>query len=139
MLITFPFFHIGGWNTFTPLFHKGITSVLLREFDPGLILKLIHEGRVENFGAVEAMLQFLIAHPKFRETDFSKLKAITTATAPCSKAVIGSFCDPGIGRRQQLARMELPYSGGVSAVSHKSTAIGACPVQALTSRIISSG
>ncbi|MER2529637.1 MAG: AMP-binding protein, partial [Candidatus Competibacter denitrificans] len=65
VLITFPFFHIGGWNTFTPLLHAGVTSVLLREFNPGLILELIHEGRVENFGAVEAMLQFLIAHPKF--------------------------------------------------------------------------
>jgi acyl-CoA synthetase (AMP-forming)/AMP-acid ligase II len=74
VLITFPFFHIGGWNTFTPLFYAGITGILMREFNPGLMLELIHAGRVENFGAVEAMLQFLIAHPKFGETDFSKLK-----------------------------------------------------------------
>ena len=71
VLITFPFFHVGGWNTFTPLLHAGITSVLMREFNSGLVLDLIHEGRVENFGAVEAMLQFLCVHPKFCETDFS--------------------------------------------------------------------
>ncbi|MFO1421352.1 MAG: AMP-binding protein [Candidatus Competibacteraceae bacterium] len=106
VLITFPFFHIGGWNTFTPLFHAGITSVLLREFNPGLILELIHEGRVENFGAVEAMLQFLIAHPKFRETDFSKLKAITTAAAPCSKAVMQTFLDKGIPISQSYGMTE---------------------------------
>lgn len=106
VLITFPFFHIGGWNTFTPLFHAGITSVLLREFNPGLILELIHEGRVENFGAVEAMLQFLIAHPKFGETDFSKLKAITTAAAPCSKAVMQTFLDKGIPISQTYGMTE---------------------------------
>ncbi|MDG4595888.1 MAG: AMP-binding protein [Candidatus Contendobacter sp.] len=106
VLITFPFFHIGGWNTFTPLFHAGITSVLLREFNPGLILELIHAGRVENFGAVEAMLQFLIAHPKFGETDFSRVKAITTAAAPCSKAVMKTFLDKGIPISQSYGMTE---------------------------------
>lgn len=106
VLITFPFFHIGGWNTFTPLFHAGITSILMREFNPGLMLELIHEGRVENFGAVEAMLQFLIAHPKFAETDFSQLKTITTAAAPCSKAVMQTFLDKGIPISQTYGMTE---------------------------------
>ena len=106
VLITFPFFHIGGWNTFTPLFHAGITSVLLREFNPGLMLELIHEGRVETFGAVEAMLQFLIAHPKFAETDFSQLKAITTAAAPCSTAVMQTFLDKGVPISQTYGMTE---------------------------------
>ena len=106
VLITFPFFHVGGWNTFTPLFHAGVTSVLMREFDPGLVLELIHEGRVENFGAVEAMLQFLIAHPKFAETDFSNVKAITTAAAPCSKAVMQTFIDKGIPVSQTYGMTE---------------------------------
>lgn len=106
VLITFPFFHIGGWNTFTPLFHAGITSVLMREFNPGLVLELIHEGRVENFGAVEAMLQFLIAHPKFAETDFSNLKAINTAAAPCSKSVMQVFLDKGVRVSQTYGMTE---------------------------------
>ncbi|MBL8658795.1 MAG: AMP-binding protein [Rhodospirillales bacterium] len=106
VLITFPFFHIGGWNTFTPLFHAGITSILLREFNPGLVLDLIHEGRVENFGAVEAMLQFLIAHPKFNETDFSRLKAINTAAAPCSKSVMQVFLDKGVRISQTYGMTE---------------------------------
>ncbi len=106
VLITFPFFHIGGWNTFTPLFHAGITSVLMREFNPGLVLELIDEGRVENFGAVEAMLQFLIAHPKFADTDFSKLKAIITAAAPCSAAVMQKFLERGIPVSQTYGMTE---------------------------------
>lgn len=106
VLITFPFFHIGGWNTFTPLYHAGITSVLMRDFNPGLVLDLIHEGRVENFGAVEAMLQFLIAHPKFAETDFSRLKGIITAAAPCSKAVMKVFLDKGVPISQTYGMTE---------------------------------
>ena len=106
VLITFPFFHIGGWNTFTPLFHAGVTAVLMREFNPALVLELIQEGRVENFGAVEAMLQFLIAHPKFAETDFSKVKAITTAAAPCSRAVMQVFLDKGIPISQTYGMTE---------------------------------
>lgn len=106
VLITFPFFHIGGWNTFTPLFHAGIASVLMREFNPGLILELIDQGRVENFGAVEAMLQFLIAHPNFPRTDFSRLKAITTAAAPCSRAVMQAFLDKGVPISQTYGMTE---------------------------------
>jgi fatty-acyl-CoA synthase len=106
VLITFPFFHIGGWNTLTPLFHVGVTGVLMREFNAGLVLELIHEGRVENFGAVEAMLQLLIAHPKFGETDFSCLKAINTAAAPCSKAVMQIFLDKGIPISQTYGMTE---------------------------------
>ncbi|MBL8252894.1 MAG: AMP-binding protein, partial [Candidatus Competibacter sp.] len=114
------------------LFHMGITSVLLREFDPGLILKLIHEGRVENFGAVEAMLQFLIAHPKFGETDFSRLKAITTAAAPCSKAVMQVFLDKGIPISQTYGMTEagpsnfayIPRSDSLEELLTNSASIG---------------
>ena len=106
VLITFPFFHIGGWNTLTLLFYAGVTSVLMREFNAGLVLELIHEGRVESFGAVEAMLQFIIAHPKFGETDFSCLKAINTAAAPCSKAVMQIFLDKGVPISQTYGTTE---------------------------------
>ncbi|MFZ4535343.1 class I adenylate-forming enzyme family protein [Propionivibrio sp.] len=132
VLITFPFFHIGGWNTFTPLFHAGLTSVLMREFNPGLVLDLIHEGRIQNFGAVEAMLQFLIAHPKFGETDFSRLQAITTAAAPCSKAVMQTFLDKGVPISQTYGMTEagpsncayIPRSDSMEDLLANSASIG---------------
>jgi fatty-acyl-CoA synthase len=52
------------------------------------------------------MLQFLIAHPKFAETDFSGLKAITTAAAPCSKAVMRTFLDRGVRISQSYGMTE---------------------------------
>ncbi|MEO5373360.1 MAG: AMP-binding protein [Alphaproteobacteria bacterium] len=132
VLITFPFFHIGGWNTLTPLFHAGVTGVLMREFNPGLVLELIHDGRVENFGAVEAMLQFMIAHPKFAETDFSRVKAITTAAAPCSKAVMQTFLDKGVPISQTYGMTEagpsnyayIPRSDSMEELLTNSASIG---------------
>jgi fatty-acyl-CoA synthase len=132
VLITFPFFHIGGWNTVTPLIHAGVTGVLMREFNPGLVLELIHQGRVENFGAVEAMLQFLIAHPKFPETNFSRVKAITTAAAPCSRAVMQVFLDKGIPISQTYGMTEagpsnfayLPRTGSMEELLTNAASIG---------------
>lgn len=105
-LLTFPLFHVGGWNTFTTIFHVGKETILLREFDPGLVLDLINEGRIDHFGGVEAMLQFIIAHPKFKDTDFSGLKSITTAGAPCSKEVMKVFLDKGIAVAQSYGLTE---------------------------------
>lgn len=154
VLITFPFFHIGGWNTFTPLFHAGVTSVLMREFNPGLILDLIHAGQVENFGAVEAMLQFLIAHPKFHNTDFSNLKAIITAAAPCSKAVMQTFLDKGVPISQTYGMTEagpsnfayIPRSDSMEELLANSASIGTsmfhCDAQIVdqtTGRVVAAG
>ncbi len=105
-LIIFPFFHIGGWNTFTPIFHVGKENILLREFDAGLVLELIDQGRIDHFGAVEAILQFMIAHPKFHEIDFTSLKSITTAGAPCSKKVMNAFLDKGVPIAQSYGLTE---------------------------------
>ena len=52
------------------------------------------------------MLQFLIAHPKFAETDFSRLKGIITAAAPCSKAVMKVFLDKGVPISQTYGMTE---------------------------------
>ncbi len=105
-LIIFPFFHIGGWNTFTPIFHTGKENILLREFDPGLLLELIDQGRIDHFGAVEAVLQFMIAHPKFDETDFTSLRSITTAGAPCSKEVMNRFLNKEVSIAQSYGLTE---------------------------------
>lgn len=90
-LLTFPFFHVGGWNTFHPIFTSGGKCVLLRDFDPGRLLELIEQEKVVHFGGVEAMLQFITAHPNFEKTDLSSLKLVNTAGAPCAPEVMEPF------------------------------------------------
>ena len=40
-LLTFPFFHIGGWNVLNSTVYIGGVSIMMRDFDPDLLLDLI--------------------------------------------------------------------------------------------------
>jgi fatty-acyl-CoA synthase len=57
-------------------------------------------------GAVEAMLQMISAHPKFKETDWSEIQLITTAAAPCSNETLQPFWDKGIRTAQAYGLTE---------------------------------
>lgn len=105
-LVTFPFFHIGGWNTVTPLFHIGGEVVLMREFNPDLALELIDREQITHFGGVEAMFRFMIASPKFKKTSFNSVKYINSAGAPCSAEVMKAFWDKGIPLTQSYGLTE---------------------------------
>ncbi len=105
-LVTFPFFHVGGWNTVTPLFHIGGSIVLLREFDPGLALELIEAEHISHFGGVEAMFRFMIAHPKFQETSFDSVLYVNSAGAPCAPEVMQPFWDKGVPVTQSYGLTE---------------------------------
>ncbi|MFO7858933.1 MAG: class I adenylate-forming enzyme family protein [Ectothiorhodospiraceae bacterium] len=95
-LITFPMFHIGGWNSLTPVLHTGGFIVLTRQFDPGQVLDLVEQEGIRSFGGVEAMLRFIAQHPRFPEADLSSLDGITSAGAPCSAEVMEPFYQRGI-------------------------------------------
>lgn len=118
-LLTFPFFHIGGWNTLTPVFHSGGYTVLLRQFDPEQVLKLIEQEQVTHFGAVEAMLQFIARHPKFAETKIESVTGITTGGAPCSAPAMRPFWERGIPVTQAYGLTEAgPSNFTYGAVDH---------------------
>jgi fatty-acyl-CoA synthase len=118
-LLTFPFFHIGGWNTFTPIFHAGGFTVLLRQFDPELALELIEREQITHFGAVEAMLQFMIKHPKFAQTKLDSVQGITTGGAPCSPPAMRPFWERGIPVTQAYGLTEAgPSNFNYAAVDH---------------------
>ncbi|MFQ6114761.1 MAG: class I adenylate-forming enzyme family protein [bacterium] len=105
-LVTFPFFHIGGWNTVTPIFHMGGSVVLMREFNPDLALELIDREQITHFGGVEAMFQFMISSPRFKTTSFKSVHYINSAGAPCSAEVMQSFWDKGIPLTQSYGLTE---------------------------------
>jgi len=105
-LVTFPFFHIGGWNTVTPLFHIGGTVVLMREFDPGLALRLIDEEHITHFGGVEVMFRFMIDHPNFEATRFDSVQYVNSAGAPCASEVMKAFWNKGIPLTQSYGLTE---------------------------------
>ncbi|BAU57536.1 long-chain-fatty-acid--CoA ligase [Halorhodospira halochloris] len=105
-LLTFPLFHIGGWNTLTPVYYAGGFTVLLRSFDPGDALELIENEQISHFGAVEAMLQMMTEDPAFASTDLSSLESVTTAGAPCSATTMQPLWDRGVPVSQSYGLTE---------------------------------
>jgi len=105
-LVTFPFFHVGGWNTVTPIFHLGGSAVLMRDFGPDLALELIERERITHFGGVEAMFRFMMNSEKFADADLSSVAYINSAGAPCAEDVMEAFWAKGVPMTQSYGLTE---------------------------------
>ena len=81
-LVCMPLFHIGGSGWALIGFYRGIDTVLMRDADPGAILRMIAEYRVTKAFMVPALLLFLLQHPQCRNTDFSSLELIVYGASP---------------------------------------------------------
>jgi fatty-acyl-CoA synthase len=86
-----PLFHTGGLNVFSyPVFQVGGTVMIMRAFDPGEALRLIGDpgvGVTHMFG-VPANYQFMGQHPRFVETDMSRLVFAGVGGAPTPDAIL---------------------------------------------------
>lgn len=61
---------------------EGACSVILREFDPPTVLKLMEAERISRMFMVPAALNFLIRTPGARDVDYSRLKIIFYGASP---------------------------------------------------------
>lgn len=78
-----PMFHTGGLLVYTlPLLTAGGTVVLMRRWDPELALELVVREGVTFFFAVPTQYQQLLENPRFRATDFSRVRFLTSGGAP---------------------------------------------------------
>jgi fatty-acyl-CoA synthase len=92
-----PMFHTGGLHVqTTPTLHAGGTIVIMRSFDAGEALKLIHEGKVNTVFFVYTMWQFMCEHEDFHTTDFSGLRMAWSGGGPCPLPVLEAFQDKGV-------------------------------------------
>jgi len=97
VLSTLPMFHVGGLNIqTTPAFHAGAEVTLVSRFDPGETLALIEQTRPSLTVLVPAQLNALIAHPHWKDTDLSSLRAITTGSTLVPDQLIESIQSRGV-------------------------------------------
>lgn len=87
-LVCMPLFHISGSGWGLIGMYYGAGSVMLRDVNLDLILDAIPEFGVTHALFVPAVLQFLLAQPKCRETDFSTMQNITYGASPITEAVL---------------------------------------------------
>lgn len=81
-LLPMPVGHIAGTGYGLIPFNSGSACTITAEFDPGEILDLIDAHKVTRFFLVPAALQFLIGHPKAKDTDTSKVSQVGYGASP---------------------------------------------------------
>jgi fatty-acyl-CoA synthase len=104
-----PLFHTGGLNVFSyPAFQAGGTVMIMRSFDPGEALRLIGDptvGVTHIFG-VPANYQFMAQHPRFAQTDVSRLVFAGVGGAPTPDTILRSWQEQGAMLQQGYGMTE---------------------------------
>ena len=85
-------FYTAGWNVFTlPLFNCRGSNILIRSFEPDLILDLMDREKVSVFFGVPTMFQMLIDAPRFASTSFDHIRFMVSGGAPMSRDIFDIF------------------------------------------------
>ncbi len=77
-----PMFHVGGmWYHLFPCFASGATTLLLPEFDPGVLLRELAARKATNVHVVPTMLNAMLNHPLAQSVDLSHLRLMFYAAS----------------------------------------------------------
>lgn len=87
-LVAMPLFHIGGSGWALSAMSRGGRSIILRDVDPALLLRLIATEHITEMFLVPAVLMVLLATPSLATTDFSSVRLIFYGASPISEDVL---------------------------------------------------
>ena len=105
-MVALPLFHVGALTPMTANIHRGITSILLRAFDPSQAWRLIESERIQNMLAVPAMLNFMLQVPEREQVDRSSLRWIMSGAAPVPVSLIRKYAELQIDIHQVYGMTE---------------------------------
>jgi long-chain acyl-CoA synthetase len=83
-----PMFHLANGGAMFPSLIGGGTNVIVRTFNPELVMAAIEKERVTATLIVPTMIQMLTDHPHFHTADLSSLKRIMYGASPISEALL---------------------------------------------------
>ncbi|MES2272286.1 MAG: long-chain-fatty-acid--CoA ligase [Pseudomonadota bacterium] len=86
--IVLPIAHIAGTAYALFGFYAGGTVAILREFDPGEVLRLIEQESITHLLLAPSALQMVAEHPAVATTNLSCLAIITYGAAPMPAALL---------------------------------------------------
>lgn len=99
-LACLPMFHVGALTPLAVNVYAGVTSIVMRSFDPVEAWAVIERENITSGLAVPAMLNFMLQVPEFSRFDYSKLKWVMTGAAPVPPQLTATFHDIGINVQQ---------------------------------------
>jgi acyl-CoA synthetase (AMP-forming)/AMP-acid ligase II len=88
VLIVMPLFHVAGTNISFAGLAAGGRVILVPEFRPAEVLRLIEAERVAHVFLVPAMINMLLQAPEIEATDLSSLKTVAYGASPIGEAVL---------------------------------------------------
>ncbi|MEZ6012460.1 MAG: long-chain-fatty-acid--CoA ligase [Hyphomonas sp.] len=83
-----PLFHVAGVNLGILGSAQGARTVVLREIDPQLILRLVEEQRIVHSFWVPAVILMLTQQPNVRDVDWSSLKRVSYGASPIAESLL---------------------------------------------------
>ncbi|MEM1229626.1 MAG: long-chain-fatty-acid--CoA ligase [Pseudomonadota bacterium] len=92
-LACLPMFHVGALTPLAVNVYKGVTSVVMRSFDPVRAWELIQSERVSTALMVPAMLNFMNQVPQLERFDRSSLRWVMTGAAPVPAELIARYAE----------------------------------------------
>ncbi len=87
-LYTVPLFHVNSWGAPHIVTLAGGRHVMIKKFDPALVLELTDREHVTRLQMVPTMVVALMNHPDFAQYDLSSVKEIMMGGAPTNTALI---------------------------------------------------
>lgn len=86
-----PLFHVNGWGAPHWLTMAGGRHVMLRRFDPAVLMSLVQAERVTHLLAVPTIFNALINHPDRESCDLSSLEVAYIGGAPAAPSLVAGI------------------------------------------------
>jgi fatty-acyl-CoA synthase len=107
VLTVLPLFHVGGLNIqTTPALYAGAEVLLHPRFDPDAWFDAVEHDHPTLSLLVPAVMQALVAHPRWASADLSGLRAIGAGSSDVPLPLIEAFCRRGIPVQQVYGATE---------------------------------
>ena len=91
-----PMFHVGALTPLTLAVYRGITSIVMRSFDPVRAWELVDGERVTVGLAVPAMLNFMLQVPNLERFDHSRWRWCMSGAAPVPVSLMEACAKIGV-------------------------------------------
>jgi fatty-acyl-CoA synthase len=108
-LHTIPLFHANGWGATHTITAVGGTHVMLRKFDPKLLLKLVQQEKVTTFNLVPTMATLLLRETTVENYDLRSLRLIHMGGSSVPKEMVKAL--------QERFRCEVSCGYGLTETS----------------------
>ena len=91
-----PMFHVGALTPITVNVYMGVTSLVMRSFDPARAWELLVEEKVNTGLMVPAMLNFMLQVKRPDPQTYAQVRWMMTGAAPVPVSLVSEFNELGI-------------------------------------------